>query len=131
VAGSGYQVQVENLQDFAKKVRGLLAEFESGASGRTTHASSGFSSASLGPFQEARQLGNSYADMRDALRDMLDILYQAVDEAQRNADATARNYDEQERTTAAAMTYAADRAQGPAPAPSSTASPDAQGGPAW
>jgi hypothetical protein len=117
VAGSGYRVQVENLQEFARKVRGLLAEFESGAGGDKTHAGSGVSASSFGSFAEAQRLNEKYAVMRDSLRDVLDILYQSMDEAQRNADATARNYDEQEQGTTAAMSGTATAS---APTPSRT-----------
>ncbi|WP_377271163.1 hypothetical protein [Peterkaempfera sp. SMS 1(5)a] len=103
MAGSGYKVQIENLQDFAKRVRGLLSDFDTGANGDRTHAESGVAASSFGPFAEARELDEKYAVMRDSLRDVLDLLYRSLDDAQRNADATARNYDEQERGTAAAM----------------------------
>jgi hypothetical protein len=116
VAGPGYRVQVENLQDFAKKVRGLLSEFEAGADGDKAHAGSGLAATSLGPFAEARELDQKYAMMRDALRDVFDILYQALDDAQKNADTTARNYDEQEHGTAAALRFgSADPAPSSAP----------------
>ncbi|MFJ6216430.1 hypothetical protein ACIQGZ_24340 [Streptomyces sp. NPDC092296] len=120
MAGSGYRVQVENLQDFAKKVRGLLSEFDAGANGERAHADSAFAAGSLGPFAEARQLSDAYGNMREGLRDMLDLLYQAVDGAQKNADATARNYDEQEHGTAADLRYDST-GSGPAAAPPSAA----------
>ncbi|WP_055589968.1 hypothetical protein [Peterkaempfera griseoplana] len=103
MAGSGYKVQIEHLQDFAKRVRGLLSDFESGADGDRTHAESGVAASSFGPFAEARELDQRYAVMRDSLRDVLDILHRSLDDAQRNADATARNYAEQEHGTAVAM----------------------------
>ncbi|MGA5704017.1 hypothetical protein [Peterkaempfera bronchialis] len=103
MAGSGYQVQMENLQEFARKVRGLLSEFEAGADGSRTHAGTGVASGSFGPFAEARQLDEKYGVMRDSLRDVLDVLHQVLDEAQQNADATARNYGDQEHGTAAAL----------------------------
>lgn len=116
MAGSGYRVQVENLQDFAKKVRGLLAEFDAGANGEKTHAGSGVAASSFGPFAEARQLDERYGVMRDTLRDVLDVLYRSMDDAQRNADATARNYAEQEHGAAASMHPGSSASSGTAPA---------------
>ncbi|MFF4652683.1 hypothetical protein [Streptomyces sp. NPDC001380] len=130
MAGTGYQVKIDNLREFAARVRGLLAEFEAGAGGDRVHAGSGVAASSFGLFPEARRLDERYGIMRDALRDVLDTLHQALGEAQRNAEATARNYEEQEHGTAAAMRRAAAD-----PSPSSQDAPptpaEAQQGGTW
>ncbi|GAA2091619.1 hypothetical protein GCM10009759_16520 [Kitasatospora saccharophila] len=107
-SGNGFQVEVDNLRAFAAQVRGLLSEFESGASKSAVFGASGVASGAFGSFDEARELGRTYNYARVQLSALLDSIQETIDVAQQNADHTAANYEEHEQDTSKRLTMAQD-----------------------
>ncbi|MEU5387481.1 MULTISPECIES: hypothetical protein [Kitasatospora] len=107
-SGNGFQVEVDNLRAFAAQVRGLLSEYESGASTSAVYGPSGVSSAAFGSFPEAQELYQQYNVMRTELSALLNSIQDAIDAAQQNADHTAANYEEHEQDTRTRMTLSQD-----------------------
>ncbi|MFJ4675291.1 hypothetical protein [Kitasatospora sp. NPDC088783] len=107
-SGKGFEVEVDSLRAFAAQVRGLLSEYESGASTSVVYGPSGVSSSAFGSFPEAQELYQQYNVMRTQLSTLLSDIQSAIDTAQQNADHTAANYEEHEQDTRKRMTLTQD-----------------------